>query len=182
MVIEQMLIKNNRPFRKLKGIRGIVVHWTANTGKGADALSHYKYFNRGYVGASAHYMVDQDRIVQLIPDDEVAWHVGDKPRSAQLPLRSKVLKGSSNPNDFLIGIEMCVNAGNNWIDTVDKTIWLISQLMDKYNFTVDDIYRHYDITGKDCPKMYMPVIIGNVKYDWVWQQFKNQIIRFRSGL
>lgn len=75
--ITQMLLTNhNRPKIKLKKLKGIVIHWTANTGKGANAVANRNYFNTTKTAASAHYIVDDHSIVQCIPDGEVAWHVG----------------------------------------------------------------------------------------------------------
>lgn len=175
MVIEQKWIVRNRPRRNLKELKGIVLHWTANVSKGADADAHYKYFNNANRSASAHYIVDDKKVVQLIPDMEVAWHVGDKPRLSNLPYRKQLVPQGGNPNDYFIGVEMCVNKDGNWIDTLRNTRELLQELFKRYGFDSDNLYRHYDITGKDCPKMYLPVIIGNEKYDWLWQEFKNSL-------
>jgi N-acetylmuramoyl-L-alanine amidase len=174
MVIEQ-LIQNNRSGRKIKELRGIIVHWTANLKKGADADAHFRYFNSGYRGASAHYFVDSKKILRFIPEDEVAWHVGDRPRFPNLPIRNKILKPGERPNDYFIGIEMCVNEDGNWPSTVEKTKWLVRDIMERTGLTIDQVYRHYDITGKDCPKMYLPIAIGGKNYEWSWQEFKNLI-------
>lgn len=48
---------------------------------------------------------------------------------------------------------MCVNSDGNWNKTYQNTVELTAYLLKKYNLTINDLYRHYDITGKDCPRM-----------------------------
>jgi N-acetylmuramoyl-L-alanine amidase CwlA len=172
-MVSVQLIDNNRPKRKLKELRGIVIHWTANVAKGANAQAHFKYFGNTYRGASAHYFVDSIQTVQLIPDDEVAWHVGDKIRTSNLPVRAKYVPKGGSPNDYFIGIEMCVNVDSDAQTVIDSTILLTSQLMMKYNLTKDQVVRHFDLTGKDCPKMFLPQVINGVTLDHAWLAFKS---------
>lgn len=69
-----------RPGKRLDKVRGIVIHWTANMNKGADDEAHYRYFNSSAISArsyaSAHYFVDQDSILEIVPPTEMAYHVG----------------------------------------------------------------------------------------------------------
>lgn len=160
MEIYKALLLNNRPGTPLD-LKGVVIHWTANEGRGANAIANRNYFNRTNRTASAHYIVDSEMVVQCIPDDEMAWHVGDRPRF-ECPLRERLPEGS--PNKYLIGVEMCVNSDGDFTKTYLKTVELARSLMAKYDLTTDDIYRHYDITGKDCPKFFLD--------DRIWEIFK----------
>lgn len=146
--------KKNRPAMRdsyyfIKKLKGIVIHWTANPFKGATAKANRNYFNNGERYASAHYVVDANTIIQCIPDEEVAYHVG---ASSYRPQGIKLMENLT-PNFFLVGIEMCINEGNDWAKTYQNALELTRYLLEKHNLTVDDVYRHYDITGKDCPKM-----------------------------
>jgi peptidoglycan hydrolase-like protein with peptidoglycan-binding domain len=146
------------------------MHWTANEGKGADAVANRNYFNSTNRGASAHYIVDDHQIIQCIPDDEVAWHVGaSKYRTIGEMVREKPF----GPNYFLIGIEMCVNRDGDWSKTYRNSIELVAYLLKKYNLTINNIYRHFDITGKDCPKMMIE--------ESDWTTFKNDVLKVMSG-
>lgn len=53
------------------GIQGIVVH----TAEGAPALNVAKYFTFNTRPASAHVVVDESEIIDLLPDEAVAFHV-----------------------------------------------------------------------------------------------------------
>jgi len=152
----------NRPGRKLKSAKIIAIHWTANLTRGADVLNHIKYVGREYkknngknkeingegfrYGAGQFY-VDSKMIGSPIPEDEVAYHVGSS-RYTQTKFN---LFGDENPNNYAIGIECCVNVDDDFNGMLNNLISLIYYLMEKYNLTVNDIYRHYDITGKYCP-------------------------------
>ena len=47
---------------------------------------------------------------------------------------------------------------------VELTAWLC----EKFNLTEEDIIRHYDITGKICPKYF-------VDDEKAWEQFKQDV-------
>jgi N-acetylmuramoyl-L-alanine amidase len=163
--IKRLLLTNkNRPKKKLKKLKGIVIHWTANEDSGANALANRNYFNNTNRPASAHYIVDDHQIIQCIPDDEVAYHVGARKYRAD---GIKILESPYGPNYFLIGIEMCVNKDGVWSKTYQNTINLVVYLLKKYSLTVNDLYRHYDITGKNCPKM---MLEGKD-----WENFRNDV-------
>lgn len=164
--IKQMILTNkNRPKLKFKRLKGIVMHGTANENIGADAVANRSYFNNTTTAASAHYIVDDKQIVQCIPDDEVAWHVGAKRYTA---VGLKLSQMPYSPNYFLIGIEMCVNKDGVWSKTYQNTLELVEYLLKKYKLTVDDVYRHYDITGKACPRMMVD--------ESDWKKFKGDLL------
>lgn len=163
--IEKRLLPVNpfsRPGRKLVSIKGIAVHWTGNAGATVD--QHYKYFvsladqdpdDEKYDRyAGAHFFVDiNGDIAQLIPENEMAYHVGAH------EYKDGILDkfNTTYPNNCLIGIEMCHpdDTGKFTRATYDKTIELIAYLLEKYDLTFSDIVRHYDVTGKNCPKWFV---------------------------
>jgi N-acetylmuramoyl-L-alanine amidase len=176
--ITELLISKNRPYKKLKSLKAIVIHWTANTNRGANALANVRYFNSDQyltkskgekvkISASAHYVVDDKQIIHCIPDDEVGYHVGSKSGYKKLVYTEIGVPRSGRPNDYMIGIEMCVNADNYFAITRQNTIDLTKHLLKEHNLTTANVFRHYDITGKDCPKMMLD--------EEIWQQFKHEI-------
>ncbi|MEL6922936.1 MAG: SH3 domain-containing protein, partial [Bacteroidota bacterium] len=154
----------NRKWYTLRRLKGVVIHWTANESVGADALANRNYFNTTDRYASAHYLVDDGSIVQVLPDHEVGYHVGGR---YYKPIGESIREDGLTPNYFLIGIEMCVNKDGNWNKTYQNSVELAAHLLNKYNFTVNDLYRHYDITGKLCPMMMID--------EAPWQAFKNAV-------
>lgn len=160
----------------IKQVRAIVAHWTANTDKGADARANRNYFNNGSPGpkgavraASAHYCVDDHSIIQCLPDHEVGFHVGAK---TYLPAGIDLIRGTSlTPNHFTVGFEMCVNIDGDWAKTYDNSARLAAWLLLKHGLGVDQLLRHHDITGKDCPKMMLERL--------VWEKFKADVWQYR---
>lgn len=165
LVIRSMLLTNhNRPKKKIVKLKGIVIHWTANTNPGADAVANRNYFNTTSNWASTHYIVDDKQIIRCLPDDEIGYHVGS---SKYTRLGEDLRENGYTPNYFLLGIEMCVNRDGDWEKTYNSTVELAAYLLKKHGLTVDNLYRHYDITGKDCPKMLLE--------EAAWNEFKAKV-------
>lgn len=70
-------IASNRPGTKMSQVLFVLVHDTANNKKDANGLAHANYVENGGGGTSFHYVVGNDGIYHLIPNDEVAYHAGD---------------------------------------------------------------------------------------------------------
>lgn len=137
--------KFSRPQEKLKAVRKLVVHWTANYG--ATAQNHYKYFNNlkdRY--ASAHIFVDKNEAICIIPLNEVAYHANDGTYRGVPELKP-------NANYLSIGVEMCVEKdGSFHKDTIERTENVFVELCKMFNLNpLKDIVRHYDVTRKSCP-------------------------------
>lgn len=157
-------IKNKRQIGKKRpysDIKWIVIHYTGNYSKGADATAHLRYLEGATRYGSAHYYVDDKRIIQTIGDSLVAWSVGDNQG------HGKYLNGCTNSNS--ISVEMCVNADSDQTLVYKNTLELTKNLMRKFNVPASRVCRHYDVSKKDCPH--------NFRADnWAkWWQFKKDI-------
>ncbi len=140
--------KYSRPGLKLKGVKKLVLHWTANPG--AAAANHFTYFDRTIIQAqryaSAHIFVDKNEAINIIPLDEVAYHANDGTYRGVPELKP-------NANLLSIGVEMCVEKdGTFHHDTIARTEDVFVELCKKFELDpIKDIVRHYDITHKNCP-------------------------------
>jgi len=146
-------IVNNRT------IKYIVIHYV---GAVNTAINNGNYFKSVYRRASAHYFVDEYDCVQVVEDKNVSWHSG-----------ALIYKHKECRNTNSIGIEMCCKNNGNWYfeqATVDNTIELVKELMSKYNIPVENVIRHFDVTGKSCPRPY-------VENEQLWIDFKNRLTR-----
>lgn len=151
----------SRPGEKLQSVKAIILHYTACPGASAKNIRDYfqnlkkqnPNDNIADRSASAHYAVDDDSIIEIIPPDEVAYHVGAKQNQYSIIAKSL---GDRSPNNYTIGIEMCHSDESGKISpkTIGNTMMLTRYLLDRYELTNNDIYRHYDITGKNCPKYF----------------------------
>lgn len=177
-ITEQFISGHNRPYRRLDGLKAIIIHWTANTNRGANAMANRNYFNSihldangNLIYASAHYIVDSTSIVQCLPDDEVGFHVGAK-ASRYTDTAHRIMGGSGSPNYVTIGIEMCVNSDGDFNVTRSQTVELTRALAKKYSISRENILRHYDITRKDCPRMMLD--------EAVWSSFLDEVFASAS--
>jgi N-acetylmuramoyl-L-alanine amidase len=175
MEVTQVFLTGNkysRPGVPLKAVKGVVVHWVGNPG--STARENRDYFERlkdqtpakSNRFASAHYIVGlRGEIIQCVPDAEVCYHVG-----ADRYTNEAMRRLSSYPNNCTIGIELCHPEmdGRFTAETLESCRELVSALLTTYGLTKNDIWRHYDITGKVCPKYF-------VEHTDEWDAFKASI-------
>lgn len=154
--------------RALSSIKYIVIHYTANDGDTDEGNGNY--FANNIVKASAHYFVDGDSITQSVPDDYVAYSVGgSKYSDCNRTGGGKFYGQCTNTNS--ISIELCDEVRNGISDfspaTIENAVEYTKLLMKKYNVDISRVIRHFDVTGKPCPKPY----VDNAR----WKEFKNLI-------
>lgn len=154
--------------RNLSSIKYIVWHYTANDGDSDEANGNY--FNGKNRNASAHYFVDDDSITISVPDNYIAWSVGGNRYSNYKTTGGAKLYGIAK-NANTLNIELCDTKKNGKYDVSDKTlanaIALTKDLMKKYNIPIENVIRHFDVTGKSCPAYYVD--------ETAWNNVKNKI-------
>lgn len=121
----------------------IVIHETGNYSVGAGAENHSRYLknlatqNKTYL--SWHYTVDDKKIINHIPDDEISWNAGDGQKN-------------NGGNMSGIAIEICVNPDSNFQKTVDNAAFLTAHLLNKHKLSLSSVKQHFNFNGKNCPK------------------------------
>lgn len=147
----------SRPGTALEKVNGIVVHYTANPGTTAE--QNRSYFQglaqSGETYASSHFVIGlSGEIVQCIPCNEIAY-------------------ASNERNADTVSIECCIpdETGRFNEETYRSLVNLVAWLMGRYELTAEDVIRHYDVTGKACPKYY-------VENQWAWEQFKADVVSY----
>lgn len=140
----------SRPAIALPKVRGIVIHYTANPGTGA--MANRNYFeglkDSHKTKASSHFVIGLDgEIVQCIPSSEIAY-------------------ASNGRNEDTISIECCIedDTGRFNEDTYAAAVHLTAWLVEHFGLETEDVIRHYDVTGKACPKYF-------VDFPSAWEQF-----------
>lgn len=155
----QLLTVNeySRPGTTLEKVNGIVVHYTANPG--TTAQQNRNYFeglkDSHQTSASSHFIIGMEgEIVQCIPCNEIAYASNDR-------------------NADTISIECCIpdDTGKFTDETYNTLVHLVAWLCGRYQLTTDDVIRHYDVTGKMCPKYY-------VENEDAWTQFKADVVSY----
>ena len=155
LIVELLTVNPySRPGTIRKRTKGIVIHYVANPMSTAkqnrDYFESLKY--RHDRKASSHFVVGLDgEIIQCIPSEEISY-------------------ASNNRNKDTISIEVCHPDETGRFN--EKTYWSLVKLTafmaDKYKVKQKEIIRHYDVTGKLCPKYY-------VEHEDKWIQLKKDI-------
>lgn len=145
---------NSRSGKTLPRVNGIVIHYTANPG--STAQNNRDYFENLKItrttSVSSHFIIGlEGEIIQCIPLNEVAY-------------------ASNNRNKDTISIECChPDESGQFNDATYQSLQkLVHALMDSYHLQSQDVIRHYDITGKICPKYF-------VDHEDQWQEFLNSL-------
>lgn len=170
---EDYVVKNqySRSGDKLLGVKGIVMHWTADPG--ATDQNEHDFFDGKDGGggryASSHFFVDRDSATLIIPLDEVAYHANEKPCKIDKLAATASYYKNGGANLTAIGVEMCVEKdGSIHGATVKKAEQIAAELCKTYKLDpLTDIYRHNDITGKNCPAPWVdhPELFAQFKKD-----------------
>lgn len=173
----------SRPGKIRKATKGIVMHWVGNPETSAAfnkrffaSLSKQRPSTKEERSraryASAHYIIDiSGDVLRCLPDDEVAYHCGAwKYQSGVSKYFGTYYTSVLTPNFCTLGIELCHPTWDGWFtsNTIYSAVELVSSLCLKYGIGADDLYRHYDITGKECPKYW-------VKHTSDWVDFKELV-------
>lgn len=143
--------------------RYITIHNTANTSRGAGAVSHGKYLSGtgAKKAVSYHYAVDDVCIVRIIPDSENAWHAGDG--------------GKGTGNRQSLAIEICENPESDLLRATDNAAELTASLMHDWNIPLENVVQHNHWSGKDCPHR---LRIGE---PYSWETFLGKVRAFYGG-
>jgi N-acetylmuramoyl-L-alanine amidase len=164
MNIEQKLLTINpfsRPGKALSPARGVVLHWVGNPGTSAarnrdyfEGLKSQSLNSSKITFASAHFVVGlQGEIIQCLPLNEMAYHVGAKVYTPEA-----ISRLGPYPNNCTIGIELCHPGwdgkfnSETWMSAVELTACLLKQFKLE---SATGIWTHNEITLKDCPKYFV---------------------------
>ena len=131
----------SRPQIPIESVNYIAIHYTANPG--ATAIANRNYFenlaNTHDTKVSSHFVVGLDgEVVQCIPTSEMSY-------------------ATNSRNVDTISIECCHpdETGKFNDSTYDSVVKLTAWLCVQFGLTSENVIRHYDVTGKDCPKYYV---------------------------
>ena len=157
--------------RSNASIKYIVLHYTGNKTDTAKANANYFSPHGGNTRkAGAHYFVDKTSVYQSIDDSKIAYSVGgSKYSNCGRTGGGKMYGKITNTNS--ISIEMCSNGGAIAEETIRNAVALTKMLMAKYHIPASNVYRHFDVTGKDCPAWSGWIGHNTSK----WSDFKNRL-------
>lgn len=192
IIKERFFIDPNDGKRKSRyGHRGnnaitwIIVHYTGDRNsqgrakKTADAMQTWKRT------VSTHYLVGDDAIYQCVEERNAAWHVGG------YSCENKC----AACNGVAIGVDLVEHKRSTKSNSVNDRDWyftekvfhdgaqLVAELADKYHIPMDHIVRHYDVTGKWCPRPFVGKdtneVTGNTG-EQSWRAFLAKVSSLRA--
>ena len=158
--VESMFLTPNpysRPQKPLTEVKGIVVHYVANPC--STARENRNYFESlkdqteaDGTSASSHFVIGlEGEVVQCIPLSEVSY-------------------ASNHRNSDTISIECCHPdvTGKFYDSTYRSLVELTAYLCREFRLKPDAVIRHYDVTGKICPKYF-------VDHEDAWKVFLKDV-------
>ncbi|MBQ8637896.1 MAG: N-acetylmuramoyl-L-alanine amidase [Lachnospiraceae bacterium] len=144
----------SRPMKPLKEVNNIVIHYVANPG--TSAKNNRNYFENlkstRLTKASSHFIVGlEGEILECVPLTEISYCSNDR-------------------NGDTVAIEVCHpdESGQFNRETYQSVVRLTAWLCLHYGLDEEDVIRHYDVTGKNCPKYY-------VEHEDAWEQLKADV-------
>lgn len=157
-VTQDLLTENqwSRPGAALEKVNGLVLHYVGNPGTSAQANRNYfESLSDGSLGvyASSHFIVGlEGEVIQCVPMTEIAY-------------------ASNSRNDDTISIEVCHpdESGEYGPETYRRVVELCAWLCGEFRLDPrEDLIRHYDISGKECPLYY-------VRHPEAWEQLRGDV-------
>ena len=144
----------SKPGTELAQVNGIVVHYTANPGTTAEQNRSYfeSLAETGETHASSHFIIGiSGEIIQCIPCNEISYASNDR-------------------NSDTISIECCHpdETGKFYDSTYESLVELCAYFCTEFKLKPEDVIRHYDVTGKICPKYF-------VDHEDAWDQFHKDV-------
>ena len=147
--VDQQIIKVDGDSRRgvmLEGVRNIVIHYVGNPG--ATAQQNRDYYANPSSEVSSHFVIGlKGEIIQCIPLHEKS-------------------SASNHRNKDTISIEVCHpdESGKFTDASYQSLVKLTAWLLDVCDLDSNDVIRHYDITGKQCPLYF-------VTHEDAWKKF-----------
>ncbi len=139
-----------RSGQPLEDLTGVVIHYVGNPG--TTAAGNRQYFATPGTEVVSHFVVGlEGEVIQCLP----LWE-------------RSVASNSRNRNT--VSIEVCHpdDSGRFNDATYAAVVRLTAWLCAVGELSTDQVIRHYDITGKECPRYY-------VRNEAAWQQFLTDV-------
>lgn len=168
-ITENFLTPNrfSRPQIPLKKVTKIAVHYVGNPG--TSAVANRNYFENQKNGGkcvSSHFVIGLNgEIIQCIPLNEISYC-------------------TNQANSYSISIECChPDSTGKFNEATEASLAeLCAYLLGKFGLSADDIIRHYDVTGKQCPLYWSPTKYQSKEVaDGRFEAFKGRVREMMSG-
>ncbi|MBR2615819.1 MAG: N-acetylmuramoyl-L-alanine amidase [Clostridia bacterium] len=145
----------SRRGEKLEAVRDIAVHYVGNPNTTAKA--NRNYFDSEDSETSSHFIVGlEGEVILCVPLDEKSSATNERNRDT-------------------ISVEVCHPDATGRFSDVTRAalVRLLAYLLEEFDLEQDNLIRHYDVTGKNCPLYY-------VEHEDAWIALKEDAARARE--
>lgn len=142
----------SRRGQELEDMQNIVIHYVGNPG--STAQQNHNWYENPESEVSSHFLVGlEGEIIQCIPLNEFS-------------------SASNHRNRDTISIEVCHpdESGKFTDASYASLVRLTAWLLDVTGLEPEDVIRHYDVTGKECPRYF-------VQNEDSWHAFLDDVSR-----
>lgn len=179
--------KSRWGYRGKDRIGWIVVHYTGDRRSQGRAERTANAMQAWRRTASTHYLVGDDAIYQCVEDRHAAWHCG---------ISEGVKPKCDARNRNSLGVDLVEHKRNPRSGSVRDRDWyfsdrvirdgaaLVAMLADRYGIPQDHIVRHFDVTGKWCPRPFVGGDTSEITGDYHevgWEMFLERVRRAREA-
>lgn len=153
--IDRQLIEidgHSRRGTRLTALNDIVIHYVGNPG--TSAQNNRDWFDSPGSNVSAHFVVGlEGEVIQCLPMEEIS-------------------SASNHRNPDTVSIEVCHpdETGEFTEETYAALVRLTAWLCDSAGLPRENVIRHHDVTGKNCPKYF-------VENEAAWLEFLEDVKR-----
>ena len=136
----------------------ITIHSTGNSSSVARGERAWLDNCKNNRDASWHYVVGNGVVIQAIPEEEEAWHCG-----------------TTEGNKHSISVEICESGDRRSV--LETAAAFVADLLKKYGWGAEKLKRHYDWTGKDCPRILInkKFVTGGMNWSWFIKAVKDNM-------
>ncbi|MBQ7241586.1 MAG: N-acetylmuramoyl-L-alanine amidase [Firmicutes bacterium] len=132
----------------------VTIHSTANPMSTAENERKWLDNPANTRDAAWHYIAGEGVVIQSIPDVEEAWHCGKK-----------------TGNTKSVGIEMIESGDRRKV--IETCAEFTADVLKKHGLSVKNVKKHFDWTGKNCPRILIdPQYIKN---GMDWEYFMDRV-------
>ena len=143
----------------------ITIHDTGNT---ASADNESRYMDSNNNPTSYHVVIDNEKVIQKIPFNRIAWAAGDG------------AWGSGNSSSIHIETSYSMDNGyygkmsERYIQARINTAEYVAYVLIQYGWGVGHLRQHYDWSRKDCPH--------KLRNTSSWNWFKNLVQQYMNEI
>lgn len=164
----------NRSGRLIASVNALVIHRSLpySTTKSLDDRLRFmneRRYNteRQLIRYAPHYIINENTIVQTLPETEAGYHVGAAFYN-YTPLARQFMGNEKSANNVTLGIELCAAEGSIPQKVLQNALPLVQHLIHKYTLQRHQIVRPFEMVKQIQPDLIMDALQWKAFLDAVY--------------